>query len=77
MPELNLLVIAMGIAMVQGETVNDQIPDPVPLPEEMQELLDQGEEIVREVFPDSSDTHNPQNWIELFELIPETECYEL
>ena len=76
-PELNLLVVAMGIAMVQGETVNDQIPDPVPLPEEMQELLDQGEETIREVFPDSSDTHNPQNWIELFELIPETECYEL
>ncbi|MDP7607359.1 MAG: hypothetical protein QF378_02335 [Candidatus Poseidoniia archaeon] len=76
-PELNLLVIAMGIAMVQGETVNDQNPDPVPLPEEMQELLDQGEEIVREVFPDSSDTHNSQNWIELFDMIPLTECYAL
>ncbi len=63
-PEYNLIVVAMGIAIISEEEINvdpfdDFIPDFIP-----------------DIIPDNpNDTTNMQNWLELLDIIPETICY--
>ena len=75
-PELNLLVIAMGIAMISREEPNTGVP---PLPEQApdfaKDIWNEGGEFAEELFPNPTNSTDPRNWVELFELIPLTECY--
>lgn len=77
-PELNLLVVAMGIAMISSEEPNTGIP---PLPEQApdfaQDIWNDAGEFAEELFPNPTNSTDPRNWVELFELIPETVCYAL
>tara|TARA_B100000965_G_C19583584_1_gene754669 strand:- start:1970 stop:2548 length:579 start_codon:yes stop_codon:yes gene_type:complete len=63
-PEYDLIVVAMGIAIISEEELNDKTGiEPV-------------DEIIDLIPNNPNDTTNPQNWNELLELIPETVCYQ-
>lgn len=63
-PEYNLIVVAMGIAIISEEEINDQTGiDPI-------------DDFISNIIPDNpNDTTNMQNWLELLDIIPETICY--
>ena len=63
-PEYNLIVVAMGIAIISEEEINDQTGiDPI-------------DDFISDIIPDNpNDTANMQNWLELLDIIPETICY--
>ena len=63
-PEYNLIVVAMGIAIISEEEINDQTgSDPI-------------DDFISDIIPDNpNDTVNMQNWLELLDIIPETICY--
>ncbi|MFL2945200.1 MAG: hypothetical protein ACJZ33_04230 [Candidatus Poseidoniales archaeon] len=63
-PEYNLIVVAMGIAIISEEEINDQTGiDPI-------------DDFISNIIPDNpNDTTNMQNWLELLDIIPETVCY--
>ena len=63
-PEHNLIVVAMGIAIISEEEINDQTGiDPI-------------DDIIDIIPNNPNDTLDTKNWDELIELIPETICYE-
>ena len=63
-PEYNLIVVAMGIAIISEEEINDQTGN---------NLID---ELISDIIPSNpTDTTNEQNWLELLDIIPETICY--
>ena len=63
-PEYNLIVVAMGIAIISEEEINDQTGiNPI-------------DDFISDIIPDNpNDTVNMQNWLELLDIIPETICY--
>ena len=63
-PEYNLIVVAMGIAIISEEEINDQTGiTPI-------------DDFISDIIPDNpNDTTNMQNWLELLDIIPETICY--
>ena len=63
-PEYNLIVVAMGIAIISEEEINDRTGiDPI-------------DDFISDIIPDNpNDTANMQNWLELLDIIPETICY--
>ena len=63
-PEYDLIVVAMGIAIISEEEINEQTGvDPV-------------DDIIDLIPNNPNDTTDIQNWNELLELIPETVCYQ-
>ena len=77
-PELNLLVIAMGIAMISSEEPNTGLPPPPEqAPDFAKDIWNDAGEFAEELFPNPTNSTDPRNWVELFELIPLTECYAL
>ena len=63
-PEYNLIVVAMGIAIISEEEINDQTGI-YPI-----------DDFISDIIPDNpNDTANMQNWLELLDIIPETICY--
>ena len=63
-PEYNLIVVAMGIAIISEEEINDKTG------------LDPIDDIISDIIPNNpTDTTNEQNWLELLDIIPETICY--
>ena len=63
-PEYNLIVVAMGIAIISEEEINDKTGiDPI-------------DDIISDLIPNNpTDSTDVQNWLELLEIIPETICY--
>jgi len=63
-PEYNLIVVAMGIAIISEEEINDQTGiNPI-------------DDLISDIIPNNpNDTTNIQNWLELLDIIPETICY--
>ena len=63
-PEYNLIVVAMGIAIISEEEINDRTGiDPI-------------DDFISDIIPDNpNDTANMQKWLELLDIIPETICY--
>ena len=63
-PEYNLIVVAMGIAIISEEEINDKTGiNPI-------------DDIISDIIPSNpTDSTNIQNWLELLEIIPETICY--
>jgi hypothetical protein len=67
-PEYNLIVVAMGIAIISEEEINDQAG---------YGTIDDGINVVKDIIPyNPNDTTNTKNWFELLELIPEAVCYD-
>ena len=63
-PEYDLIVVAMGIAIISEEEINEQTGvGPV-------------DDIIDLIPNNPNDTTDIQNWNELLELIPETVCYQ-
>ena len=63
-PDYNLIVVAMGIAIISEEEINDQTGiDPI-------------DDIIDIIPNNPNDTMNTQNWEELLGLIPEAVCYD-
>ena len=63
-PEYNLIVVAMGIAVISEEEINDQTGI-----EPIDDIID--------IIPNNpNDTMDTKNWEELVELIPEAICYD-
>ena len=63
-PDYDLIVVAMGIAIISEEEINEQTGiNPV-------------DDIIDLIPNNPNDTTNTQNWNELLELIPETICYQ-
>ena len=63
-PEYNLIVVAMGIAIISEEEINDQTGiDPI-------------DDIIDIIPNNPNDTMDTQNWEELMGLIPEAVCYD-
>ena len=58
-PEYNLIVVAMGIAIISEEEINDQTGiNPI-------------DDFISDIIPDNpNDTVNMQNWLELLDIIP-------
>ena len=63
-PEYDLIVVAMGIAIISEEELNDQTGiDPI-------------DDIIDLIPNNPNDTTDTKNWDELLELIPKAVCYD-
>jgi len=67
-PEYDLIVVAMGIAIISEEEINDQSGY-----ENLDDLIDNAKDLIPNNPNDTTDT---KNWLELLELIPEAVCYD-
>ena len=67
-PEYDLIVVAMGIAIISEEEINDQTGNRT-----IDELINNAKDLIPNNPNDTTDT---KNWLELLELIPETVCYD-
>lgn len=67
-PEYDLIVVAMGIAIISEEEINDQTGIGT-----IDDLIDDAKDLIPNNPNDTTDT---KNWLELLELIPEAVCYD-